>query len=239
MNPFEVVGHRGAAGYEPENTIRAILKGIECGATAIEVDVRRTKDGTLILMHDETVDRTTNGSGRVADLTFDEIRRFDAGKGEKVPTLEEVLEVTKGKVKVFLELKEVGYEDKVVGIVDSLNAREYVWIISFHKEAIKNLKDIAPDIPTGLIFSALPMRNIDVAKELGVELVSPFYRLVSRRFIKEAKANGFKVIAWTINEVEDMVRMFRLGVDGITSDYPCLLREVIDSLSRGVLEFSD
>jgi len=223
---MELIGHRGAAGYEPENTIRAVLKGIECGATGIEVDVRRSKDGVLVLMHDETVDRTTNGSGRVGDLTFEELRKLDAGKGEKIPTLREFLEVIKGRVKGFIELKEVGYEDQVLEEVKKYGLLEEVYIISFHVDAVKRVKQLNPSVKTGLIFSRKPWEYLRMALEIKADLVVPYYGLVKMDYLKEAHTKGLKVSVWTVNKERDMAKLINMGVDAITSDYPCLLVDV-------------
>ncbi|RLG46262.1 MAG: glycerophosphodiester phosphodiesterase, partial [Thermoproteota archaeon] len=104
-NTFFVVGHRGASAYEPENTVRSIRRAFEMGADAVEVDARVSKDGHVVIIHDETVDRTTNGTGLVSELSLEEIRALDAGKGEKIPTLQEVLEEIRGKGCLFLEIK--------------------------------------------------------------------------------------------------------------------------------------
>ncbi|RLE90316.1 MAG: glycerophosphodiester phosphodiesterase [Thermoprotei archaeon] len=226
-----IIGHRGAAGYEPENTIKSILKGIECGASAIEVDVRRTKDGIMVLMHDETVDRTTNGEGKVSELTLAEIKCLDAGKGERVPTLFEVFELLKERnVILLVELKEIGYEEEVVSMIKDFNMLDRVYITSFHKSALNRVVEIEPNMKTGLIFSSNTLRNMKIAEELNVDVVVPKYQLVNRNFLRSCRRLGFKVFVWTVNRAIDVVKFYRLGVDGIVTDYPCMVKRIINNL---------
>ncbi len=232
MKRIEIIGHRGAAALEPENTIRSVLKAIECGATAVEVDVRRTKDGVLIAMHDETVDRTTNGTGKVSELTFEEIRKLDAGKGEKVPTIEEIMDVVKGKVKLILELKEVGYEDQVIELIRSKNMINDVVIVSFHTSALRKVKELEPRIITGYLFMKSPFQALDIGKNCRTEILGAYYKIVNSSFMYMAKSYGFKVIVWTVNDKQDIINMIKLGVDGIASDNPCLVREIVEKLAK-------
>jgi len=225
----KVVGHRGAAGEEPENTLRSILRGIECGADFIEVDVRSTKDGVLVLLHDETLDRTTNGSGLLREHNFSEICNLDAGKGERIPRVEEVLEVIKGKCRILLELKEVGWEKKLFRMVEEKNMLEDVIFISFHKECVEALKEMGGKV--GIIFSKTPHAYLEYARSLEPELIIPHYRLVDEEFISRANEYGLNVNVWTINDIERMISFIKLGVFAITSDYPCLLRRVVDEYS--------
>ena len=229
MIKVEIIGHRGAAELEPENTIRSIIKAIECEANFVEVDIRRTKDGVLIAMHDETVDRTTNGTGKVSELTFEEIRKLDAGKGEKVPTIEEILDVTKGKVKLILELKEKGYEDQVIELIKSKNMINDVIVVSFHANAIRRIKELEPRITTGYLFMKSPFQALEIAKSCGAKILGAYYKVVNSSFIYMAKSYGFKTIVWTVNNEKDIINMIKIGVDGITSDNPCLVKKILES----------
>ncbi|MEM2727493.1 MAG: glycerophosphodiester phosphodiesterase family protein, partial [Candidatus Bathyarchaeia archaeon] len=125
------IGHRGAKGYEPENTILSFKRALELGVNAIEFDVRRTKDGEIVVIHDAEVDRTTNGKGLVGELTLSEIKSLSTEKGEKIPTLEEALDFLDRKSKIFIEIKEVGIEEKVLEIVRRKGLEDNVIIISF------------------------------------------------------------------------------------------------------------
>ena len=228
---IKVVGHRGAAGEEPENTLRSILRGIECGADFVEVDVRSTRDGVLVLLHDETLDRTTSGSGPLREWDFDEVRRLDAGKGERIPTVEEALEVVRGRCGILLELKEVGWEGRLFRVVEGAGMLSDAIFISFHRECVEALRDLGGAV--GVIFADRPYEHLEYARRADVDLVAPHYRLVDSEFVSRASEYGLKVNAWTVNDVSVMVRLIRLGVFAITSDYPCLLRRVVDERGTG------
>lgn len=231
MHKILIIGHRGAAGYEPENTIRAIIKGFECGADYVEVDVRQTKDGYLVLMHDEKVDRTTNGRGYLRELTLEEVRKLDAGKGEKVPLVEEVLEVVKKKGGgIVFEIKEVGIEEKLLSLIEKFKMIDRVIIASFHYEALEKVKEINDEVCLSLIFSKDPISNLKRAIKLGVDIVSAHYSLIDSNFIEKAYKLNLKVNAWTVNEKDLVVKLVKLGVNSITSDYPCLVKEVLEEL---------
>jgi len=219
------VGHRGARAYEPENTLRSFRKALELGVNAVELDVRRTKDGELVVIHDNKVDRTTNGRGLVNELTLEEIEKLDAGKGEKIPTLEEALEFLDKKVKILIELKEVGFEDKVLEIVKNKGLEDNVIIISFHEEALRRIRELNNKVETGLIY--VRHRNpIKAALSLKAQYLLPLYRFTHSTLIKKAHDNGLKVIVWTINTLEEAKEYANKGVDGITSDKPDILKMV-------------
>src|SRR3990170_2621002 len=133
------IGHRGARAYEPENTLRSFGKALEMGVDAVEFDVRKTRDNHLVVIHDADVKRTTNGKGLVADLTLKEIKEFSTEKGEKIPTLEEALEFLDSKVKILIELKEQGYEEKILSTIHSKKLEKNVIIVSFLDDALKKI----------------------------------------------------------------------------------------------------
>ena len=219
---MEIVGHRGAAGEAPENTLKAILKGIKCGAKYIEIDVRRSSDGALVLMHDETVDRTTDGSGRVSEMTLKELRDLNAGEGGPVPTLEEALDAVRGKAVLLLELKEAGYERHVWRTVSSYDMEGEVVFISFLPEALRGVAEASGGrARLGIIFYSRPWDWLEVANRLKVEMVAPHYKLVTADFVKAAKRRSLLINSWTVNEEKIAERMLRLGVDLLTTDYPC------------------
>ncbi|HID15455.1 MAG TPA: glycerophosphodiester phosphodiesterase, partial [Candidatus Atribacteria bacterium] len=138
-NKFLVVAHRGASAYEPENTLRAIRRAIEIGADVVEIDVRLTKDGYPVVIHDETVDRTTNGSGLVNEFSLDELRKLDAGKGEKIPLLSEVLDLVAGKINVFIEIK---VDEAVIPSLREVDARDLWDSVMFTSFNIEHLRRV-------------------------------------------------------------------------------------------------
>jgi len=136
------IGHRGAKAYEPENTLRSFTKAIELGVDAVELDARRTREGEVVVIHDAKVDKTTNGKGAVSDLTLNEIKQLVTDKGERIPTLDEALDFLDKKVKIVIELKETGLEEKVLGLIHGKGLEKNVIIVSFQEEALRKVREL-------------------------------------------------------------------------------------------------
>ncbi len=216
---FFVVGHRGASAYEPENTIRSIKRAFEMGADAVEVDARLSKDGYVIIIHDETVDRTTNGSGIVSKLNLEEIRALDAGKGEKIPTLQEVLKEVEGRGCLFLEIKAEEAVVPSLRIVKEMEMMDDVLFISFSTNALTSIKETNKEAHIGLLYFK-PTNGIVGAKKLGCEAVLPYYRLATGKSISFAHRMKLKVIPWTIDELDVAKELKDRGADGIATNRP-------------------
>jgi len=219
------IGHRGARAYAPENTLTSFKKALEIGVDAVELDVRRTEDNQLVVMHDADVKRTTNGEGLVSKLTLKEIKDFSAEGGEKIPTLQEALDFLDKKVKVLIELKETGIEEQVLSIVNERGVRKNVVIVSFLEDALKKVRELDKDIETGLIY-AKHKNPIKAALELKANYLVAFYRFTHTANVQKAHENGLKVIVWTINKPEEVEEYAAKGVDGIASDNPDILMRV-------------
>jgi glycerophosphoryl diester phosphodiesterase len=216
------VGHRGARAYEPENTLRSFRKALELSVNAVELDVRMTKDGEIVVIHDPGVNRTTNGTGLVSTLTLKEIRQLKTEKDEKIPTLEEALEFLDKKVKVLIELKETGLEAKVLKIVQKEELENNVVIVSFLEDALRRVKELNEKIETGLIY--VKHKNpVKTATDLKASYLLPLYRFTHTADVQKAHQNGLKMIVWTINKPEEVADYIKKGVDGITSDTPDIL----------------
>jgi glycerophosphoryl diester phosphodiesterase len=216
------IGHRGARAYEPENTLLSYKKALELGVDAVELDVRRTKDGELVVIHDPEVDRTTDGKGLVSDLTLKQVKQFKTEKDQRIPTLEEALDFLDRKVKVLVELKETGYEDKVLRLVQSKASESNVIIVSFHEEALRKVRELSEQVETGLIY-ARHKNPVKAASDLKANYLLPLYRFTHSADVQKAHQNGLKVIVWTINKPEEVAEYGKKGVDGITSDRPDIL----------------
>jgi glycerophosphoryl diester phosphodiesterase len=219
------VGHRGARAYEPENTLRSFNKAIELGVDSIELDVRKTKDNEIIIMHDADVKRTTNGEGLVRDLTLKEIKNLTSEKNEKIPTLEEALDSLNRKVKVFIELKETGFEEQIVSLIKKKAMKKSAVIVSFLEDALKKVKELDPEIETGLIY-AKHKNPLKAALELKAQWLLAFYKFTHTANVQKAHENDLKVIVWTVNTPEDVALMVKKGVDGIASDKPDILQQL-------------
>jgi len=218
------VGHRGARAYVPENTLTSFKKAVEIGVDAVELDVRKTKDNQLVVIHDADVKRTTNGEGLVSGFTLKEIKNLSAD-GEKIPTLEETLDFLDKKVKVFIELKETGIEEQVLSIVHAKNLEKNVVITSFLEDALKKVRELDRDIETGLIY-ARHKNPIKAALELKANYLFALYRFMHTANVQKAHENGLKVVVWTINNPEEVEEYAKKGVDGIASDKPDILKRV-------------
>ena len=216
------IGHRGARAYEPENTLRSFNKAIELGVDAVELDVRRTKDGEIVVIHDAKVDKTTDGKGPVSELTLDEIKRLSTDKGEKIPTLEEALDFLDKKVKILIELKETGLERKVLGFVNAKGLKNNVIVVSFHEEALRKVRELEEEVETGLIY-VRHKNPIKAALELRANYLLSLYRFTHTANVRKAHENGLKVIVWTINKQEEVLDYVKKGVDGVASDKPDIL----------------
>ncbi|EMR06503.1 Glycerophosphoryl diester phosphodiesterase [Bhargavaea cecembensis DSE10] len=231
------VAHRGASGHAPENTMAAFHKGFEMKADYIEIDVQMTKDGELIAIHDTTVDRTTNGTGAVGSLTFEEIRQLDAGSwfgpefaGEKVPTFEEILDAFRGKVGILIELKAPelypGIEEKVAEALMERNLHrpnnEKIIIQSFNHESMQTSKELLPNVPHGVLAGA---SWADVTEEQLAEFATyadyfnPNMNIVTHDLVADVHEADMKIYPYTSRSQEQALRLFDLGVDGIITDY--------------------
>lgn len=220
---FLRIAHRGASAYEPENTLRSFKRAVELKSDMIEFDVRQSLDGSLVVIHDTTVDRTTNGTGLVSQKSLAELRELDAGMGEKILTLEEVLEFGRGKMSCVIELKEDGIEGKVVNLVKDFGLAEEVLIVSFKSVRLKMVKELEPGLKTGLIlFASLnPMR---LAQKCGADAVAPFHWFVTKRMADNARRNGLHLFTWTVDEAGKAQQLKDIGVTGIVTNKPDLIQ---------------
>jgi glycerophosphoryl diester phosphodiesterase len=221
------VGHRGAAGLEPENTLRAFRRGIELGVDFVECDVHLTRDGQLAVIHDEMVDRTTDGHGPVSGFSMEELRRLDAGDGERIPTLEEVLGVTRSHVQLLVELKGAGTEEATVDAVRAAGMTAAVIFTSFHLERIQKVREIDASLTAGAIFSQPPPDACDRAIAAGARTMGVHHKNLTADFVREAHSHGFFLRAWNPDTEPEIEAMVDLGVDGIGSNRPDLLMAVL------------
>ena len=217
-----IIGHRGARAVEPENTLRAVRAGMAC-ADYVEVDVRLSRDGIPVVMHDLLLDRTTNGTGPVNEHTAEALQMLDAGDGEKIPTLEEVCSLVAGHCGLFLEIKEPGSEEQVCRVLKK-NMPKRLFIVSFHPESIVSMRTLLPGVNTGLIVSRHLTDLPGVAAGLGVPAILPEFGLLTRDLIEECHRRQIALFSWTVNSPEGFRKADDLNIDGIVSDHPCRAR---------------
>jgi len=219
-----IMGHRGAAAVAPENTLLSVAKAIEIGVDAVEIDVRLTKDRELVVIHDASVDRTTNGRGAVNQYELRDIKTLDAGRGERIPTLQEVVDLVGGRVTLVIELKEEGTEKKVVELIRKNHFEQQVYVISFWHRLVKNVKELAPRIKTGVLLVGCPV-DACVATQASADAVVMRYSFVNRDFVETAHKEGLQVLIWNIDDRNLLKPYVEIGVDGIASNDPQVLVE--------------
>ncbi len=217
-----LIGHRGCKDIEPENTLLAIKKAIAIGVDGVEIDVRLSKDKELVVIHDDTLDRTTNGKGFVKNLILKELKKLNAGKGEKIPTLQEVINVIKDRIYLLIELKAEGTEKSVVELIKKNKLKKAI-IISFIHQLVKNVKKIDKKIKTGILFKDNQTDPVVMAKNTNSEFVFPKYELVDKEFVVKCHKKGIRVAAWNINNPDELKKASKLGLDIIYSNRPDIL----------------
>lgn len=219
------LGHRGACGHAPENTLLSIKKAIEFGVHGFEFDIQLSKDGVPTVIHDETLERTTNGKGLVSDYTLQELQTFDAGKGEKIPSLRNVLDLVDKRCRLFIELKDENATRAVAAIIKEYVEKfgwsyEQLFVLAFNHLQIAEIRVINPNIHTCALIAGIPVSLAQIAVEAGAWAIAPNVHHINQALVDDAHKRGLKVITWTGNHPHDIARMKALGVDGIISDYP-------------------
>jgi len=220
---FLKVGHRGARAYEIENTLASFRKALELGANAVEIDVRKSKDGKVIISHDDNLKKVFGIDIPLSEATLEELKELT---GNRIVTLEETLRFLDRKVeKILVELKEAGYEKKVLDVIRKEELEDMVIVVSFLEEALANIRRLDKKIETGLIYTKF--RNpLDAALKLNAQYLVPLYRFVHTRDVEKAHKNNLKVIVWTINTKEEAREYIARGVDGIASDKPDIFQGI-------------
>jgi glycerophosphoryl diester phosphodiesterase len=217
-------GHRGARGHEPENTVRSVRRALAPGAAGVEVDVHFA-DGQLVVIHDDTLERTTNGHGRVAKKSFDYLRSLDAGLGERIPTLAEIFDAVNRRAVVNVELKGPHTAAPVAALI-----AEYVkhrgWkfddflVSSFDRARIREAKRLRPEIRIGALIAKRPRGLAKFAEDLGAWSLHASRRCVTLNLVADAHRRGLKIFVFTVNEPKEIALMRALGVDGVFTDFP-------------------
>jgi glycerophosphoryl diester phosphodiesterase len=243
---YTKVAHRGAAALAPENTLAAVNIGLSHNPDRIEIDVQQTKDGHVVVLHDITLDRTTNGSGLVKDFSLAAIKELSAGgwyapefEQEKVPLLQEVLRTIDGQSTLIIEIKKGGYfypgiEEEIVKIIDEYDAKEWCIIHSFSTQVLQKIHELDPEIKVHKLFTAMlrftPLMKADSWELFRfqdfpyIEEYSIHYRFANKNIISKIHAMGKKVNVWTVNDKDLIEELLALGVDGIITDHPDWLK---------------
>ncbi|MFD7997730.1 glycerophosphodiester phosphodiesterase [Streptomyces mirabilis] len=219
---FLTIGHRGVMGVEPENTLRSFIAAQHAGLDLIELDLHLSKDGALVVMHDADVDRTTDGSGPIAEMTLAELRALDAGHGERVPVFEEVLDAVSAPLQA--EIKDTAAARALAEVMHRRDLVGRVEVSSFHDEAIAEITRLVPGVRTALIASRYGVDVVDRAVEVGAATVCLNIRRLTLEVVEHARKADLRIIGWVVN-TQDHLRLVRaLELDGATTDYPQIKR---------------
>lgn len=226
-----LIGHRGARGLAPENTLLAMDVGIAAGCTWLEFDVQRHPDGELFLLHDLTLDRTTNGRGLASECSWAALRALDAGQGQHIPTLDETLDFIDQRASVNIELKT--WDGTAAAVADVLRARladgwpaNGFMVSSFHLPELYEFKQLLPEVPVAVLLCGVPLDWAACASELQARALNQSSEFVDARLLADAKARGLKVNVYTVNDADEYARLAALGVDGVFTDVPDRLRNL-------------
>ncbi len=230
-----VIAHRGASGERPENTLPAYELAGAQRADMIEVDLHRTRDGAIVVTHDEEL-AGLGGVGEIAHATLAEVRALDAGEGARVPTLDELLDGFGARIPLNLELKRgtgIYYEGLEAATLDAVRSRELLprmLFSSFYDPVLARLRALSPDARLALLLSRkFPVRMVERARALGAEAVNPEDSLVTRELVREAHAAGLAVYVFTVDDPAEMRRLLDLGVDGLFTNVPARMRALVDA----------
>jgi glycerophosphoryl diester phosphodiesterase len=233
---MQIIGHRGARAVAPENTLRAIREGMLC-ADYVEVDARLSRDGVPVVIHDATLDRTTNGTGPVRNTLFSVLENLDAGEGERIPALSQVCDTVRGACGLFVEIKEPGTEDAICSVLAERGGTR-LYIVSFHADSVARAGVLLPGATTGLITSTDLPDPVGAARSAGAGALLPKKDLLTRGLVASAHTEGLLVIPWILNEKEEISRAYRLGVDACATDDPCRIRRIVSLLETAPGRFT-
>jgi len=233
----QVFAHRGGRKWAPENSMAAFKKSVDAKCDGIELDVHRCKSGELVVIHDDNVDRTTNGKGAVKDKTLAELKSLDAGtwyapefKDERLPTLGEVLDLVDGKLVVNIEIKNLptdypGIEDDVIAVLQPYKHKDKIIVSSFDHQVLKKLHEKAPQYRVAMLDTSNPHEIGEYAGKVGAKDWNPYFECIRPDTVKNAHDASLRIFTWTVNDPKEWERVATLGTDGIITDDPVGLLE--------------
>jgi glycerophosphoryl diester phosphodiesterase len=236
--PVLRVGHRGARGLAPENTLASFNRGAELRVDVVETDVHLSRDGQVVIIHDETVDRTTNGHGLVKDMTVAELKELDAGSwfdpkfaGEQIPTLAELCQWAQGRMPLAIEIKNgpiyyTGIAGKVIGLLREYDMLRQAILISFDHFVLREAKMIAPEVAAGLLYVGRLIDPVGAAHAAGANAIHPHWSFATPDLIQTAHDAGLAISPWTANDLPTLRALDQIGVDSIATDYPDLFAQM-------------
>jgi glycerophosphoryl diester phosphodiesterase len=229
---MEIVGHRGACGHAPENTLGSFARAIELGCHRAELDVQVSADGVAVIMHDATVDRTTCGQGPVSALTLEQLKQLNAGGGERIPTLEEVMALCRHKIALQIELKAKASPPLVARLIERAWDAEKTVITSFDLELLDKFAALMPAIPLGLLNRDAALDMIGLASVHNHPWICPRVDIASAELIERAHRSALKVYVYHVNRSEQAEALIRWGADAIGTDHPEMVARLVANRSK-------
>ena len=231
---MKIIAHRGSSGNAPENTAASMNMAVESGCDGIETDLQLTKDKKVVVFHDWNVNRTTDGTGNIKDLTFEELSKLDNGswfdekfKGERIIKLEELLDIVPEDITLNLELKSIGddfrgLEEEVIKILNTKKRKNNIIISSFNHKVLENVRKLDKDIKLGILYEGYLLNLGKYIENLNLDIYSvhPSCNYINQELVDEVHDLGLKLYAWTVNDKETVVRLEEYGIDGVITNYP-------------------
>lgn len=231
---MKIIVHRGSSGNAPENTAASMNMAVESGCDGIETDLQLTKDKKVVVFHDWNVNRTTDGTGNIKDLTFEELSKLDNGswfdekfKGERIIKLEELLDIVPEDITLNLELKSIGddfrgLEEEVIKILNTKKRKNNIIISSFNHKVLENVRKLDKDIKLGILYEGYLLNLGKYIENLNLDIYSvhPSCNYINQELVDEVHDLGLKLYAWTVNDKETVVRLEEYGIDGVITNYP-------------------
>ncbi len=218
----EIIGHRGAAGHAPENTLLSFKKAIELGCAAVELDVHLTKDGEVVVIHDHTVDRVTGMSGKVRKMDLADLKKLYCPLNQCLPTLQEVIDLCKGRVRMFIELKAKGTPEAVAKLIAENRIEHEVVILSFKIGLLKRIKQLNPKLKVIYLFFRKPLRLWRLVRKIQIDYIGTRLKAATARLVRQAHQIRRRVYVYDVNDVMAGLRLREWKVDAICTDYPIL-----------------
>ncbi len=215
-----IFGHRGASALEPENTMKAFDQAFHDGADGIEFDIRLTADNEIVIIHDALINRTSNGMGLVRKKTYQELLKFNFGKNEKIPLLKDVLKKFGNEKWLNIEIKEQGFEQQLLELLDVLNMHQKYIISSFKIPILQKIKELNPKIPTAFLYQKGPINLQGVIANLACEAIHPKHTIINKRLIGEALYYRLAVRAWTVDSERKAWKLTKMRIDGLITNNP-------------------
>lgn len=222
---FMVIGHRGAMGYETENTLASIQKALDLGVDMIEIDVFKVKSGEIVVFHDDAVERLTDGTGKIEDYSFEELQKLTLIGNHKIPTLKEVLNLMNHQVPLNIELKGANTAQDVNIIMEEYIAekgwklKDFV-ISSFNWDELEKMRSFNSNVAIAVLIENSPLDALPMAKKLHAIAINPSFAALTKETVQEIQAEGYKVYSWTVNAPSDIEKAKEMGINGIFTNYP-------------------